>query len=90
MMSEVDHLDAFTHEMELQQDSVHCNLKTAHAHCIAGTTQEAMMPISRHFYLICKKGPKMSQCVKTFVLASPPPCQPVMNKTQASQSWLIY
>ena len=69
---------------------VHCNLKSAHAHCIAGTTQESMMPISRHFYLICKKGPKMSQSMKKFVLASLPPCQSVMNKTQASQSWLIY
>ena len=90
MMSEVDRLDAFTHEMELLQDSVHCNLKTAHAHCIAGTTQESMMPISRHFYLICKKVPKMPQRVKKLVLASLQPCQSVMNKTQASQSWLIY
>ena len=32
----------------------------------------------------------MSQHVKKFVLASFPPCQAVMNKTQASQSWLIY
>ena len=90
MMSEVDHLDAFTLEMELLPDSVHCKLKTAHARCIAGTTQESMMPISRHFYLICKKGPKMSQRVMKFVLASLPPSQAVMNKTQASQSWLIY
>ena len=32
----------------------------------------------------------MSQHVTKFVLASLPPCQAVMNKTQASQSWLIY
>ena len=32
----------------------------------------------------------MSQHVKKFVLPSLPPCQAVMNKTQASQSWLIY
>ena len=68
--------------MELLQDSVHCKLKTAHACCIAGTTQESMMPISRHFYPKCKKGPNMSQHVKKFVLASLPPCQAVMNKTQ--------
>ena len=28
--------------------------------------------------------------MKKFVLASLPPCQAVVNKTQASQSWLIY
>ena len=32
----------------------------------------------------------MPQHVKKFVLASIPPCQAVMNKNQASQSWLIY
>ena len=60
----VHHLDAFTHlsEMELLQDSVHCKLKPAHARCIAGTTQESMMPISRHFYPKCKK---KTQCVAT-------------------------
>ena len=31
----------------------------------------------------------MSQHVNKFFLASLPPCQAVMNKTQASQSWLI-
>ena len=57
MVSESDHLDAFTRlsEMELLQDSVHCKLKTAHARCKAGTTQESMMPISRHFYPKWKK-----------------------------------
>ena len=89
MMGEVDHLDAFTRlsKMELLQDSVYCKLKTAHACCIAETTQESMMPIARHFYTKCKKGPKVSQHVKKFVLASLPPCQAVMNKIQASQSW---
>ena len=48
-----------------------------------------MMPISRHFYPKCKKGPKMLQHVKKFVLASLPPCQALMNLAQASQSWLI-
>ena len=33
---------------------------------------------------------EMSQHVKKFVLASLPPCQAVVNKTQESQSWLIY
>ena len=86
------HLDAFTRlsEMELLQDYIYCMLKSAHARCITGTTQEWMMPISRHFYPKCKKGPKMSQHVKKFVLASLPPCQAVMNKTPASQSWLLY
>ena len=37
-----------------------------------------------------KKRPNVSQHVKKFVLASLPPFQAVMNKTQASQSWLIY
>ena len=37
-----------------------------------------------------QNGPKISQHLKKFVLASLPPCQAVMNKTQASQSWLIY
>ena len=76
--------------MVLLQDSVHCKLKTPHALCIAGMTQESMMPISRHFFPKCKKGPKMSQHVKKFVLASLPPCQAVMSKTQVSKSWLIY
>ena len=92
MINEVDRLDAFTRlsGMELLQDSVHCKLKTTHACCIAGRTQESMMPISRHIYPKWNKGPKMSQHVKKFVLASLPPCQAVMNKTQASQSWFIY
>ena len=62
MMSEVDHLDAFTRlsEMELLQDTIHCKLKTAYARCVAGTTQESMMPISRQFYPKCKKGPELS------------------------------
>ena len=76
--------------MELLQDSGHCKLKTAHAHCIAGTTQKSVMPISRHVYPKWNKKTKMSQHMKKFVLASLPPYQPVMNKTQASQSWLIY
>ena len=77
--------------MELLQDSVHCKLKTAHAHCIAGTTQESMMPISKYFLSKRqKKNPKMLQHVKKFVPASLPPCQALMNKPQASESWLIY
>ena len=32
----------------------------------------------------------MLQYVKKFALTSLPPCQAVMNKTQANQSWLIY
>ena len=87
MMSKADHLDAFTRllEMKLLHDSVHCTLKTAHACCIAGTTQQSMIPISRHLYQKCKKGPKVSKHVKKFVLASLPPFQAVLNQTQASQ-----
>ena len=88
MMSEADHLDAFTRlsDMDLLQDSDQCKLKTAHACCISGRTQESMMPMSRHSYPKCKKGPQMSQHVKKFVPASPPPWQAVMNINQASQS----
>ena len=89
MMSEADHLDAFTRlsEMELLQDSINSKLKTAHARCVAGTIQESMLPISRHFYPKCKKN--VTTC-EEFFLASLPQCQAVMNKTQGRQSWFIY
>ena len=76
--------------MGLLQDYAHCKLKTTHACSIAGRTQESMTPTYRHLYPKYKKGPKISQHVKKFVLTSLPPCQAVMNKIQASQSLLIY
>ena len=68
---------------------VHCNLKTAHAHCITGTTQESMMPISRHFYLICKK---RTQNVTKYeeICSSLPTTMSVCNEQNSSESIMAH
>ena len=87
-MSVADHLDALTREMELLQDSVHCNLKTAHACCIAGRTQEAMLPISRHFYPKCqRKDPNVATCEE--IWSSLPTTMAGCDSSE-SNSWPIY
>ena len=71
-----------------------CPLQFENCTCTLYCRNDTRVNVVHHQTLLSnmQKWTKMSQCVKKikFVLASLPPCQFVVNKTQANQSLLIY
>ena len=69
-----------------------CPLQVENCTCIMYSSSNTRVSDAHFQILLSKmqKGPKMSQHVKKFFIASLPTCQAVVSKTQASQSWLIY
>ena len=85
MISEVDHLHAFaTRFCPLQFENCTCTLFSRNDTRVHDAHLQTLLSNMQ-------KRTKMSRVKKfKFVLASLLPCQSVMNKNQASQSWLIY
>ena len=90
MMSEAGHLDAFTRLSEIATSL--CPLQVENCTYMLYSRKDTRVD-DAHLQTLLSKMQKRTQNVATceeICSSLLSPCQAVMNKTQASQSWLIY